>query len=50
MITAYNTVYCVCDEEFDSFVADSPRCLEWSSMLAAVSRALRELSELAGDG
>ena len=25
------------------FVADSPRCLEWSSM-AAVSRALRELS------
>ena len=27
------------------FVADSPRCLEWSSMVAAVSRALRELSE-----
>ena len=26
------------------FVADSPRCLEWSSMVAAVSRALRELS------
>ena len=24
---------------------DSPRCLEWSSMVAAVSRALRELSE-----
>ena len=28
------------------FVADSPRCLEWSSMVAAVSRALRELLEL----
>ena len=27
------------------FVADSPRCLEWSSIVAAVSRALRELSE-----
>ena len=27
------------------FVADSPRCLEWSSMVAAVSRALREVSE-----
>ena len=27
------------------FVADSPRCLEWSSMVVAVSRALRELSE-----
>ena len=27
------------------FVADSPRCLEWSSMVAAVSWALRELSE-----
>ena len=27
------------------FVADSPRCLEWSSMVAAVSRALRKLSE-----
>ena len=27
------------------FVADSPRCLEWSSMVAAVLRALRELSE-----
>ena len=27
------------------FVADSPLCLEWSSMVAAVSRALRELSE-----
>ena len=27
------------------FVAYSPRCLEWSSMVAAVSRALRELSE-----
>ena len=27
------------------FVADSPRCLERSSMVAAVSRALRELSE-----
>ena len=27
------------------FVADSPRCLKWSSMVAAVSRALRELSE-----
>ena len=27
------------------FVADLPRCLEWSSMVVAVSRALRELSE-----
>ena len=27
------------------FVANSRRCLEWSSMVAAVSRALRELSE-----
>ena len=27
------------------FVVDSPRCLEWSSMVVAVSRALRELSE-----
>ena len=27
------------------FVIDSPRCLEWSSMVVAVSRALRELSE-----
>ena len=27
------------------FVADSPRCLEWSSMVAAISWALRELSE-----
>ena len=27
------------------FVADSPRCLEWSSMVSAVSRALHELSE-----
>ena len=27
------------------FVANSPRCLEWSSMVAAVSRALRELTE-----
>ena len=27
------------------FVADSPRCLEWSSMVAAVSRALRDHCE-----
>ena len=39
MIITYNLVYCVCDEAFD---ADSPRCLEWWSMVAAVSRALRD--------
>ena len=40
------TVYCVCAaKNLTVFVADSPRCLEWSSMVAAVSRALHELSE-----
>ena len=34
MIITYNAVYCVCDENFTVFVADSPRCLEWSSMAA----------------
>ena len=42
MINAYNAVYqfTVCAaKNLTVFVADSPRCLEWSSM-AAVSRAL----------
>ena len=38
------TQFTVCaTKNLTVFVADSPRCLEWSSM-AAVSRALRELS------
>ena len=43
MIITYNAVYCVCDEEFDSFLLPIHHDVsEWSS-LAAVSRALREL-------
>ena len=39
------TQFTVCAaKNLTAFVADSPRCLEWSSMVAAVSRALRELS------
>ena len=38
------TQFTVCaTKNLTVFVADSPRCLEWSSM-AAVSRALREMS------
>ena len=48
----HKTQFTVCAaKNLTVFVADSPRCLEWSSMVAAESRALRELSEpLAGLG
>ena len=36
---------CAAKNYLTVFVADSPRCLEWSSMVAAESWALRELSE-----
>ena len=40
------TQFIVCaTKNLTVFVADSPRCLKWSSMVAAISRALRELSE-----
>ena len=45
MIIAYNTVNCVWRRIWKFFVANSPRCLEWSSMVAAILRTLRELSE-----
>ena len=42
----HKTQFTVCAaKNLTVFVADSPRCLEWSSTVAAVSRALRELSE-----
>ena len=42
----HRTQFTVCvAKNLTVFVADSPRCLEWSSMVVAVSRALRELSE-----
>ena len=39
------TQFTVCAAKNLTVFVASPRCLEWSSMVAAVSRALRELSE-----
>ena len=46
ILVRFITQFTVCAaKNLTVFVADSPRCLEWSSMVAAISRALRELSE-----